>query len=425
MKSETENGQWRAQSAYGPEAPAMGDALIEPGAAVAALEGGPIEGRAKSGRPTEGRRGPGAQERADVVVIGAGQAGLSVGYHLARRGVNFVILDAHARVGDAWRRRWDSLRLFTPARFDGLDGMPFPAPAGSFPTKDEMADYLEKFAAELHLPVRTGARVEAVSRHGDRYRVTAGGRRIEARQVVVAAASFQRPHLPAFAAELDPAIVQLHAGEYRNPSQLRAGDVLLVGAGNSGAEIAMDLADRHSVWLAGRDVGHIPFRIEGWLGRHLMVRLVLRVLFHRVVTLDTPIGRRLQPKILGHGGPLLRQRPRDLEAAGVRRVPRVAGVDAGRPRLEDGRVLDVANVVWCTGFEPGLDWIELPVFDPDGRPRQRRGIVESEPGLYFVGMHFQHSMSSGMIHGVGRDARNVAQTVAERLRAARTGAPRT
>ncbi len=415
MNTETETAQGRTRRIDERAWPASAGALIEPGAAVAALEGRYIDARSKSERGLGDRPAAGADERVDVVVIGAGQAGLSVGYHLARLGVGFVILDAHERVGDAWRRRWDSLRLFTPARFDGLDGMPFPGPPGSFPTKDEMADYLEKFAAEFHLPVRTGARVESVSRHDDRYLVTAGGRRIEARQVVVAAASFQRPHLPAFAAELDPAIVQLHAGEYRNPSQLREGEVLLVGAGNSGAEIAMDLAGRHAVWLAGRDVGHVPFRIEGWLGRRVMVRFVLRVLFHRVMTVDTPIGRKLRPKIIGHGGPLLRQRPRDLEAAGVRRVPRVAGVEGGRPRLEDGRVLDVANVVWCTGFDPGLDWIELPVFDADGRPRQRRGVVENEPGLYFVGMHFQHAMSSGMIHGVGRDARGVAQAVAERV----------
>src|SRR5512138_245877 len=193
-----------------------------------------------------------AMERAQVVVVGGGQAGLSVGYHLARQGLRFVILDAGERIGDAWRRRWDSLRLFSPAKFDGLDGMPFPAPPDAFPTKDEMADYLEAYAARFQLPVRTGVRVDGLSRAGDRYVVTAGERRFEADAVVVAMSSYQRGRLPAFAGELDPDIVQLHSQDYRNPSQLRPGGVLLVGAGNSGAEIAVELARAgHPAWVAG------------------------------------------------------------------------------------------------------------------------------------------------------------------------------
>lgn len=410
--------------------PAAANMLIEQGSAFMALEGERIEAgqlggpRGYASLPDEGdrrdERTSEGRERVDVVVIGAGQAGLSVGYHLAGRGVDFLILDANERVGDAWRRRWDSLRLFTPARFDSLDGMPFPAPSDAFPTKDEMADYLEAFAAKFHLPVRTRTKVDALWREGDRYIAKSGDREIEASQVVVAAASYQHPRVPPFAADLDPAIVQLHSSEYRNPSQLAEGDVLLIGAGNSGAEIAMELARGHRVWLAGRDVGHIPFRINGFLGRRLLVRLVLRGLFHRLLTVDTPIGRKVRRKIISHGGPLLRQRPRELAAAGVQRVGRIAGAEGGRPRLEDGRVLDVANVVWCTGFRPGLDWIKLPIFDNQGEPMQRRGVAAGEPGLYFVGMHFLYSMSSGMIHGVGRDARRVAETAAARVLAART-----
>src|SRR5579884_417399 len=176
-------------------------------------------------------------ERIQTIVIGGGQAGLSVGYHLARRGLPFVILDANERIGDSWRKRWDSLRLFTPARYDGLAGMPFPAPAFTFVTKDEMADYLEAYAARFALPVRTGVRVDRLSRHGDRFDVTAGGLRFEAENVVVAMSNYQQPRVPPFAHELDPGISQLHSSEYRNPSQLRDGSVLIVGAGNSGAEI--------------------------------------------------------------------------------------------------------------------------------------------------------------------------------------------
>jgi putative flavoprotein involved in K+ transport len=357
-------------------------------------------------------------ERVDTIVIGAGQAGLSVGYHLKQRGVSFLILDASPRVGDVWRDRWDSLRLFTPARYAGLDGMRFPAPPHSFPTKDEMGDFLEHYARTFALPVRPGTRVERVSRQGDGFLVVAGDRRFEARNVVVAMATFQRPRVPPFAGELDPAIVQVHSYHYRNHTQLREGPVLVVGAGNSGAEIALEAVPGHRTWLAGRDVGHVPFRVDGQVARFVLWRLVLRVLFHRVLTVATPMGRRMRPKVLHIGGPLVRTKPRDLETAGVERLPRVVGARNGLPLLEDGRVLDVANVVWCTGFHPGFSWIDLPVFDVNGEPRHEAGVVPTEPGLFFVGLHFLYAFSSTMIHGVGRDAERIAKAVAARARPA-------
>ena len=361
--------------------------------------------------------GPAVPERHEVVVIGAGQTGLSVGYHLRQRGVPFVILDAHERIGDVWRQRWDSLRLFTPARFDGLVGMPFPAPRHSFPTKDEMGDYLEAYAKEFDLPVRLGMRVERLHREGDFFVIEAGGRRIEARQVVVAMATYQKPRIPGFASQLDRGIVQLHSSEYRNPSQLRDGSVLVVGAGNSGAEIALDLARAgRTTWLAGRDVGHIPFRIDGLLARLILVRLVIRGVFHHILTLDTPLGRRVRPTILSKGGPLIRAKPADLDALGVRRVARVEGVADGRPRLADGTTLEVGTVIWSTGFHPGFSWIDLPVFEENGEPKHARGVVESAPGLYFVGLHFLYALSSTMIHGAARDAGHVAEAVAARRR---------
>jgi putative flavoprotein involved in K+ transport len=357
-------------------------------------------------------------ERIDTIVIGAGQAGLSVGYHLARRGVPFVILDAGERIGHQWRKRWDSLRLFTPARFSSLDGLPFPADADSFPTKDAMGDYLEAYARRFALPVRCGVRVERVSRLGERFLVIAGDQRFEADNVVVAMANYQRPRVPAFANELDPRIVQLHSFDYRNPAQFQEGAVLVVGAGNSGAEIALDAARAHDTCVAGRDTGHVPFRIEGLAARLLLVRLVLRVVFHRILTVATPMGRKVRAKVLHEGGVLVRTKPRDLTAAGITRVPRVAGVRNGLPLLEDGRVLDVANVVWCTGFHPGFSWIDLPVFGPDGEPQHDRGVVSSEPGLYFVGLHFLFAMSSVMIHGVGRDAERIADRISATRREA-------
>jgi putative flavoprotein involved in K+ transport len=353
-------------------------------------------------------------ERLQAVVIGGGQAGLSVGYHLARRRVRFVILEANARIGDSWRNRWDSLRLFTPARFDGIAGSRFPAPGHSFPTKNEMADYLESYATRHALPVRTGVKVDRLSRNGGRYSVSAGDRRFEAEHVVVAMATFQRPRVPPFAGELDRGVVQLHSSEYRNLAQLQPGGVLVVGAGNSGAEIGLEIArGGHPTWVSGRHTGHLPFRIDGPVGR-LLVPPIFRLVFHRLLTVDTPIGRKVRPKVVSHGGPLIRVKPKDLAAAGVRWVGRMAGVRNGFPRLEDGQVLQVANVVWCTGFDPGFQWIDLPVFSPDGQPIQYRGIAAKEPGLYFVGLHFLYAMSSVMIHGVERDAAWVARAIANR-----------
>lgn len=344
----------------------------------------------------------------EVIVIGGGQAGLAMGYQLAQRGVSFLILDAHERIGDAWRTRWDSLRLFTPARYDGLAGMPFPASGFSFPTKNEMADYLERYARHFSLPVRSGVRVDRLARKGDGFVVTAGERTYEARQVVVAMSGFQKPRVPAFSRELSPEITQIHSIDYRTPSALRKGAVLIVGVGNSGAEIALDLAPNHKVLLSGRDVGQVPFRVESRLAR-VLIPIIFRVVFHRVLTIRTPMGRKMRTKMLSAGAPLVRTKREDLVAAGIERVPRVAGVQDGKPLLEDGRVVDVANVIWCTGFDHGISWIDLDVHGPL-EPKHHAGIAE-EPGLYFLGLMFLYAGSSAMVHGVSRDAARIADDI--------------
>jgi putative flavoprotein involved in K+ transport len=358
-------------------------------------------------------------ERIETLVIGAGQAGLAVGYHLARRNRRFLIVDANERIGDSWRRRWDSLRLFTPAKMDNLPGMRFPAPKNTFPTKDEMAAYLERYAAHFRLPVRTGVRIDRLSRVDGRFIAFAGDRRFEADNVVVAMSPFQKPKVPAFAGDLGADMVQMHSRDYRSPAQLRPGGVLIVGAGNSGAEIGLEVSRSHRTWLSGRPTGHVPFDIHGLPARLFLIRLVLRGLFHRVLTVATPIGRRVRPNILSKGGPLIRTRPGTMERAGVTRVPRTVGVRAGLPLLEDGRTLDVSNVIWCCGYHPGFSWIDLPVLD-EREPRHERGIVADVPGLYFVGLEFLYSYSSIRVHGVGRDADRVADHID--ARAGRTAA---
>lgn len=358
-------------------------------------------------------------EHVETLVLGGGQAGLAVGYHLAQRDLPFVILDANERIGDSWRKRWDSLRLFTPARFNALPGMAFPGAPHSFSTKDEVADYLEAYATQLELPVRTGVRVDRLSRKGSRFVVESGDRLFESDNVVVAMASHQVPRVPPFARELDRGMVQLHSAEYRNLSQLQEGSVLVVGVGNSGAEIAVDVVTEHPTWLAGKESGHVPFRIERAPARFVFLPLMFRVIGHRVLTVRTPIGRKMRPKLLSHGAPLVRVKPKDLAAAGIERVPRVVGVRGGRPLLEDDRVLEAANVIWCTGFRPDFSWIDLPVFGDEEDPIEpihRRGIVAKEPGLYFVGLFFLYAMSSGFLPGVGRDAEYVVENIASRTR---------
>jgi putative flavoprotein involved in K+ transport len=349
------------------------------------------------------------------VIIGAGQAGLAVGYNLARLGRPFVILEERDRVGDNWRNRWwTSLRIFTPARYDGLPGWGFPASPWSFPTKDEMADYLEAYAARFDLPVRTGTHVDALTRDRDRFVVTVGERRIEAQNVVLASGHHRQAVVPAFAPDIDPHIGQLHASEYRDPSQLAPGTVLVVGAGNSGADISLELAGTHRVWLSGPDKGHIPFRIDSRLAR--LVFPVLWFVWSHVLTVKTPIGRRVRPKAVAKGAPLIRVKPKHLAAAGVERVPRTVGTRDGLPELEDGRVIDAATVIWCTGFRPDFDWVDLPVFGEEGVPATERGAVPAEPGLYLVGLDFLYAFNSETVGGVGRDARGIAGHIDSRAR---------
>lgn len=344
------------------------------------------------------------------MVIGGGQAGLATGFHLSRSGLSYIILDDGQRVGDPWRRRWDSLRLFTPARIDGLPGAPFPASPATNPTKDQVADYMESYAKRFGLPIRLGVKVDALSREGNRFVANAGASPISADQVVVATGSYPTPRKPSFAGDLDRGISQFHSAEYRTPSQFAQGDVLVVGAGNSGAEIALDAAASHRTWLSGRVTGQVPPQIMysrpmWWIGSQVMTR-------------NTPIGRRIAGLVAsGRGQPLVRVRPNHLASAGVERVPRVAGVKEGKPRLEDGRVMDAGTVVWCTGFDHTYPWIKMSITDEAGHIHHTRGVSESQPRLYFVGLPFQYRLSSSLIAGVGDDAKYVV----EKIRAVASG----
>lgn len=315
----------------------------------------------------------------------------------------------------------DSLRLFTPGINDSLKGMRFTGPLTSPPTKDEFADYLQAYSEQLELPVRTGARVIRIFRGGGGLVVETEGGRLEAANVVVATGAFQTPRTPEFASQLRSGIKQIHSCDYRNPSQLKPGSVLLVGAGNSGADICLEVARDHKTYLAGRHPGHVPFRIEGKLTRYLVH--VVRFMGHYVLNFGTPVGRKVLPKMIGKGTPLVRVKPKDILDAGVERVAKVTGVRNGRPELEDGRILDVDNVIWCTGFRQDFSWIDLPIQDASGQPFHERGVVTTVPGLYFMGLEFQYGVTSDTITGLTRDAEYLAGQIGAPARRPRDRQP--
>jgi putative flavoprotein involved in K+ transport len=353
-------------------------------------------------------------EQVETIIVGGGQAGLAVGYHLTQLGRKFVILDAYQRTGDSWRTRWDSLQLFTPAYLNALPGLEFPGPQSRCSTKDEMADYLEAYAARFDLPVRRGLRVDTITKNADRLVVTADDQRFEADNVVLATGGYQAPNLPGFADELDADIVQLHSSQYRRPSQLQEGDMLVVGAANSGAEIALEASATHRTWLSGRHPGSEPTRPGSRADRIFTPPFWFYI--SRFASVTNPIGRRLRPRMLKMTLPLGRVKPKDLDAADVVRLPRTIAVRDGRPVMEDGRrIADVANIVWATGYRPAFDWVHLDVFDQEGRPIHDRGI-SAEPGLYFIGLFFLSSLASSLVGGVGRDAEHIARHIDARTR---------
>jgi putative flavoprotein involved in K+ transport len=353
--------------------------------------------------------------RLDTVVIGAGQAGLAVGYHLRQRGLPFLIVDEHERIGGAWRARWDTLRLFTPARYNALPGMAFPGPPSVCPTKDEAADYLEAYAREFGLPVRTGVRVARLSAATDGYDVLCGDEVLSTANVVVATGAYHHPRIPQFAAGLDGGIVQLHSSRYRNRRQLRSGGVLVVGAGNSGAEIAIELAGHHPIWLSGPDTGQEPTRAGSIPDRFFTP---IMWLIATRLTVRSALGRKFRDRFLHppRGIPLGRVRRKDIIAAGIERVGKTVGVRDGYPLLDDGRLLEASNVIWCTGYLADFSWVDLPLQTRDGLPIQDRGIVESFPGLYFIGLPFLYSLSSALVGGVGRDAKYIVDHIVSKER---------
>jgi putative flavoprotein involved in K+ transport len=357
----------------------------------------------------------------DTAVVGAGAAGLIAGKLLADRGIRFELFDDQARIGDSWRERYRSLRLFSPRPFLSLPGLRPNIGRFAYPTGVEMGDYLEHYAEHFRLPVRMSTRVESLTRLGDgRFRLDLGdGDEVLAERVIVTTGAHRIPIVPEFARELDPSIRRLHSIDYQGPEQFADGPVLVVGAANSGTDIALEAArNGHAVTLAGRHPGHVPVNIDTPIGS-LMTGIFIRHLLN-TITIDSAKGRAMRAEALHHGVMLIRNKVAHLERAGIRLVARVDRVEAGRPVTADGPAIDAATVVWCTGSRPDLRWIDIDgVTDAAGYPVEQRGIASGCPGLAFVGMPFQYSSLSATLMGMGRDA----EYVVEVLSGARVPAP--
>ena len=357
---------------------------------------------------------PRAQPASDyeVAVIGAGQAGLAMGYYLAQHGRRFVILERSDSIAQAWRERWDSLTLFTPRRYSALPGFPFPGDPDGYPTRNEVIDYLERYAETFDLPIEFNSDVRRLSSEDGHFVLEMDARTITADQVVVATGPFQTPSIPKIAEGLDPDVWQAHSTGYRRPGDVAEGTVLVVGGGNTGFQIAKELSATHKVILSvGSRQKPLPQRLAGrdlfwWLTKTHVLS----------TTVESRLGRRLR-----HRDTLIGSSPRELKRRyGVELKPRATAASGRRVSFEDGSEVEVDAVIWATGYRPDYSWIDLPVLDSNGRLRHRRGVTDV-PGLYFLGLTWQHTRGSALIGWVKDDADFLAERI-EALQEAKTRA---
>ena len=346
----------------------------------------------------------------DTIVIGAGQAGLSAGYFLKRAGQKFLILTKDKKIGNNWRERWDSLRLFTPVYYNKLPGMDFPSDNPDYlPDKNETADFLEIYAMKFNLPVCLNTEVTGIEKEEHSFIIKTKSNTYNTKNVIVAAGAFHHPRVPDFAGDISDSVFQVHSSGYKSPVQLKNGDVLVVGAGSSGLQIATEIIGQkdaqRNVWLSGPDTGTFPRQIFGIDIYHFLAPTVFRV------PIKSLPGRIIKSVSYRHGDLALKPTYKKMIKAGVNRVGRTIGVKNGNPVLENDISLNVNNIVWCTGFKYDFSWINLNIFDSEGFPVHNRGIVNKMPGIYFLGLHFQYTISSSLLGGVRKDAEYIVNYI--------------
>ena len=344
-------------------------------------------------------------EHYDVVVIGAGQSGLAMGYFLSRQKRRFLVVERAGSVGSAWRERWDSLTLFTSRAYDSLPGLDFPGDTAGYPNRDEVIGYLEEYARRFELPVSLNTNVRRLGAgESGGYVLDTDRGTISADQVVVATGPFQQPFVPDVATQLAPEIYQGHSVQYRRPSEVPEGTILVVGGGNTGFQIAEELCSTHDrvVLAVGSRQMPLPQKV---LGRDLFWWLTKSRVINK--TVESRLGSRMQ-----HRDTLIGSSPRRLRRHGVTLKPRVVEAQGKTVGFEDGDELDVDAVIWATGYRPDYSWLDVPVIDPEGRIRHRRGLTDL-PGLYFLGLYWQWTRGSALIGWVGDDAEYIAQQIDE------------
>jgi len=354
----------------------------------------------------------------NTIVVGGGQAGLATGYYLKRNGIDFVILDESESPGEVWSRRWDSLTLFTPSQYNGLPGYPFPSKRGTFPNKSEVANYLTQYVKRFTLPVRFGKKViKVIPDTKYAFEVITNEDSFFCDNLVVATGSNQTPNFPGFKQLISPSVFSIHSSQYKNPSMVPPGDVLVVGAGSSGVQIAIDLAKTHKVFLSGKPTFKIPDFVFKYLGP------VYWWFINNFINIKTPLGRKAKKNVLAGGAPLINVSMDDVHAAGVTHLSRVAGVDDSRLKFEDGSLRTFNSLVWATGFKPDFSWINMKQEFENGWPKTTRGVSTDVEGLFFVGMLFQFGLTSAILGGVGRDAKYICNQILERNQGLFTSSP--